>query len=468
MSQPAPPAQNNDLVYCHECENEWYRREHGLTCPDCHSDFTEIVEAGHDPRNDDLHIPADDPAEAELEELRGHNPWADAADPDDGDIGGVGYGGRGGAGAGAGGLGGGFGGGAGGMQGGGLMGLLGNMIGGFGGAMQQAQQAQQGAPQNQQPEQGGGGPRTRHIQGPGYSFTMTTSGGGGAAGNLFPRNAHQPQPFNGQPDQMDRMMQQMLTNIGVFPGLPNQHQHPHHHDPHNPHGGGPFAGPQNDGMFPANLFQLLGLPPGMAGGVHGDAVYSQEALDRIVTQLMEQHTSGNAPGPASSSAIESLPTRQITREDTGESSDTADCSICMDGVPLGAQVTVLPCKHWFHADCVRAWLQEHDSCPHCRQGIVAKDSNAEGQTGQGGRVRGEDEQPLHDQNAWQVPGAFPDSTTGGRGTRESPFTVPESSRGVRGSAGSSSAAGVFGRMRDAFGGGSDSSGAGPGSSNGRS
>ena len=31
------------MVFCHECENEWYRDEHGLTCPDCRSDFTEVV-----------------------------------------------------------------------------------------------------------------------------------------------------------------------------------------------------------------------------------------------------------------------------------------------------------------------------------------------------------------------------------------------------------------------------------------
>jgi E3 ubiquitin-protein ligase RNF115/126 len=32
-----------DMMFCHECADEWYRDEHGLTCPECHSDFTEIV-----------------------------------------------------------------------------------------------------------------------------------------------------------------------------------------------------------------------------------------------------------------------------------------------------------------------------------------------------------------------------------------------------------------------------------------
>jgi hypothetical protein len=45
--QPAPaPARTPascDMMFCHECADEWYRDEHGLTCPECGSDFTEIV-----------------------------------------------------------------------------------------------------------------------------------------------------------------------------------------------------------------------------------------------------------------------------------------------------------------------------------------------------------------------------------------------------------------------------------------
>jgi E3 ubiquitin-protein ligase RNF115/126 len=45
--RPAPgqgqtPARR-DMMFCHECADEWYRDEHGLTCPECGSDFTEIV-----------------------------------------------------------------------------------------------------------------------------------------------------------------------------------------------------------------------------------------------------------------------------------------------------------------------------------------------------------------------------------------------------------------------------------------
>lgn len=44
-----------EMMFCHECHDEWYRDERGIICPECGSEFTEIVrdvilcdEAGHD------------------------------------------------------------------------------------------------------------------------------------------------------------------------------------------------------------------------------------------------------------------------------------------------------------------------------------------------------------------------------------------------------------------------------------
>ena len=238
------------------------------------------------------------------------------------------------------------------------------------------------------------------------------------ASNLSPRNANNPQPFNAQPQDMDDLMQQMFNNIGGFPPLmpgqdPRQNQQP--------------RGPGGNPVFPATILQLLNNLAIPGNGVQGDAVYSQEALDRIVSQLMEQHQSGNAPGPASEAAIRSLPTRAITDDDAGDSG-TADCSICMDTVPTGGTVTVLPCSHWFHADCIHAWLGEHDTCPHCRKGIMPRDQPGEGSDQ---RARESSQAPLNDQHA--------------QPTRPS-------ARGTS-SSGPSNSNTVFGRMRDAFGGG---------------
>ena len=120
---------------------------------------------------------------------------------------------------------------------------------------------------------------------------------------------------------------------------------------------------------------------------HGDAVYSQEALDRVITQLMEQHRGSTAPGPASASAIAALPKVPVNKsmlDDEGK----AECSVCMDRVEVGDEVTMLPCKHWFHGECVGAWLSEHDTCPHCRQSITPKEGNRE-------EPRSPNQAPLH-------------------------------------------------------------------------
>ena len=127
-------------------------------------------------------------------------------------------------------------------------------------------------------------------------------------------------------------------------------------------------GPQN-GMFnlPALISSILG------NGTHGDAVYTDEALDRIISQMMDQHHANSAPGPASAAAIAALPKKKADKSMMGHDGK-AECSVCMDAVEIGDEITVLPCKHWFHGECVGAWLKEHDTCPHCRQGIMPKDA----------------------------------------------------------------------------------------------
>lgn len=444
----------HELVFCHQCNDEWYRDEHGIVCPECQSDFTEIIEADHDPRQEEDHpqrqggadqnLFAPDPDIADIDDLHWENHAA--GQPPGGRLTGtitrnITLGPNGPQG--------------GGLGGGGLMGLIGPAIQGLIGQGARVQQNQQnqatvpgqgydqappGSPRGQQQQQnrGNGGTFTRHATGPGYSYTITTS----SSSNLYPRNANGPQPFQGQPDHINNMMAQMFANIvpggpGVgFAGGGGMHGGPMFMGMGPPPTGGHPGYAGGPGPMPlGNLFQILGLPP---GGVHGDAVYTQEALDRVMTQLMEQHQSGNAPGPATAEAIDSLPKRPISQKDLGENGK-ADCSICMDEAEVGSIVTELPCGHWFHHDCIKAWLGEHDTCPHCRQGIMPRD---EPNTS---RPRQPSQTPLNDMYS---PEYLRANASGAEGSRDS-------SRQNGGSGGS-----LFGRMRQAFnpGGGSHQGG----------
>lgn len=134
----------------------------------------------------------------------------------------------------------------------------------------------------------------------------------------------------------------------------------------------PAPGQQNGaGVVPGVPAGLQGLFAAMlnpANARSGDAVYSQEALDQIISTLMEQHPTSNAPGPASPDAISSLPKKKLDEKELGPEGK-GECSVCMDDVAFGTEVVVLPCSHWFHETCASAWLSEHNTCPICRKGI---------------------------------------------------------------------------------------------------
>jgi len=42
------------------------------------------------------------------------------------------------------------------------------------------------------------------------------------------------------------------------------------------------------------------------------------------------------------------------------------CSVCQDDFAEGDDWIQMPCKHFFHADCLTPWLKEHNTCPTCR------------------------------------------------------------------------------------------------------
>lgn len=182
--------------------------------------------------------------------------------------------------------------------------------------------------------------------------------------------------------------------------------------------GGP-GGENVPGPF-LNLFQSLGLIPG--GGQMGDFVYSQEGLDRIVSQLMEQTATSNAPPPATQADIDALPRKRVSEDMLG-SEHKAECSICMDEVNIGEEVTELPCKHWFHHSCVSAWLLEHDTCPHCRQGITKQpEGGSDAQASASGTQVPASAPPTGSRS---MPGAFDDVS--GNGTPSDPYIVTSDS-----------------------------------------
>ncbi|KAL8699262.1 MAG: hypothetical protein Q9201_006106 [Fulgogasparrea decipioides] len=351
----------SEVLFCHQCENEWRGSATDLQCPRCDSEFVEVVEHQHDPRED--RVAADEP-EAHPDRLPHNplfhmNPWVrDRPGSDEGNIEHVewnpspgihfsrtSYRSL--------------------SPNGGFPGQRGNdpltslfqsMLGDprpGGPFSTPASPSHHQAPW--QPHHPAFHEPHRHPHQPGYggrnTFTATT--------RVWPS------PTNQGNNHLQEIMRALFENIPQPPSPTGSN------DPN-----GPRLGP---GGFPG-LHQFMASVLNPSNAAHGDFVYSQEALDRIISQFMDAHNGSSAPGPASAAAISALPKKAVTKEMLG-SDGKAECSVCMDNVELGDEVTVLPCQHWFHGECVGAWLKEHDTCPHCRQGIMPKDGPPEQQAG---------------------------------------------------------------------------------------
>jgi E3 ubiquitin-protein ligase RNF115/126 len=319
-----------ERVFCHQCNNEWDRSAGGLTCPRCEGEFTEILQPNSTSQNEAATPPPipRHPSERNpnpLSPLNDHNPWADVPDPDEGDISSYEF----------------------------------TMPGGRGTFSYTSYSTTRNGPVPGMPAMPGmffmGGGRTTG------GFGSFDTFGTGRGFNDFPRAGQAPGP---QPRDMQDLFSMVFQtmNGGAF------QQTRRAGDRAQPPGG-----------LPPNPFDLLSAILNPGNGRHGDTVWSQEAFDRILEQLAEQNQMSTAPGPASENAIKNLPTKKVDQEMLG-SDGKAECSICMDNVEVGTDVTTLPCNHWFHRECVVAWLKEHDTCPHCRKAITDPEERTQPQS----------------------------------------------------------------------------------------
>lgn len=52
------------------------------------------------------------------------------------------------------------------------------------------------------------------------------------------------------------------------------------------------------------------------------------------------------------------------------------CSICRDDFTVGSEAVKLPCKHYYHADCLKPWLERNHTCPLCRHPLPTEQKPA--------------------------------------------------------------------------------------------
>ncbi|KID83179.1 Zinc finger, RING/FYVE/PHD-type [Metarhizium guizhouense ARSEF 977] len=314
---------SREVVFCHACCNEWYGDDYGLTCPYCESEITEIVSPENDPRSIG---DASNPAPPELFPV----PFAEDPVPDETYI----------------------------QE---HLGLLGFHFGrsprtgtvdrhrgpSFDPTFQPLQDTAQRFSQPRQNESTSvfTGADDDSYALPQIQRTTTTFTSGAPGGETASED-----PSNRGNIDLFQALRSILSNAIrdiLLPQVPGE------------------VGTQLG--FARNLQEISSrFSPGIT--MMGDAVYSQEALDRFITQLMEANPQSSAAPPASPGAIDSLERRTVDRELLGPEG-RVECSICTDEIKVRQTVVVLPCKHWFHENCVVLWLREHNTCPVCRNPI---------------------------------------------------------------------------------------------------
>jgi len=117
---------------------------------------------------------------------------------------------------------------------------------------------------------------------------------------------------------------------------------------------------------------IFGLGDAAERGRMGDYVFNQEALDEIITNLME-NSNASRPVPATDEIIDKLP-REVL--ETESPMLEKDCAVCKEQFQLGTDdpdeqiVVSLPCGHPFHSPCILPWLKSSGTCPVCRHQLV--------------------------------------------------------------------------------------------------
>ena len=101
--------------------------------------------------------------------------------------------------------------------------------------------------------------------------------------------------------------------------------------------------------------------------------YENDEIERIVNYLLLHDQNKYGSPPASKEIVNKLKEETITKVLGSENV----CSVCKAEFEVGNVILTLPCKHYFHKECISPWLTAHNSCPSCRFELPTDDEDYE-------------------------------------------------------------------------------------------
>lgn len=94
-------------------------------------------------------------------------------------------------------------------------------------------------------------------------------------------------------------------------------------------------------------------------------------FDAMFEQTIDNEAVIMGSPPASKRVVEDLPVVEITSEEL--SNGNIVCAICKDVVVVEEKVNRLPCRHYYHGECIIPWLGIRNTCPVCRYELPTDD-----------------------------------------------------------------------------------------------
>lgn len=87
------------------------------------------------------------------------------------------------------------------------------------------------------------------------------------------------------------------------------------------------------------------------------------SYDEIFGQVL-----GNSSFTRRPETAEELPVVNLTAEELTERGLVV-CAICREKLAPSERLSELPCRHYYHKDCISSWLTNRNTCPLCRHKV---------------------------------------------------------------------------------------------------
>ncbi|KAI5081876.1 hypothetical protein GOP47_0001619 [Adiantum capillus-veneris] len=99
--------------------------------------------------------------------------------------------------------------------------------------------------------------------------------------------------------------------------------------------------------------------------------------EAIEATLQEAGAMPRGTPPASKEEVAKLPVHDVTESLLKQLGGEVECCVCREQLAIGDQMQEMPCKHQYHPDCLKPWLDERNSCPICRFELRTDDHDYE-------------------------------------------------------------------------------------------